>query len=418
MENKKNNFCPKCGNKLTGNEKFCNVCGNPLQNDEVGRNTESKLKTVEEKQKVKKKSPGIIKKILIGVGGLLLIFWVIGLVTDSKETEKAPETKEVESISESKDEPETVEVAESEATEKSRSNIDVVSTLNNIGLNVDPKYELTDRQTEYIQNHLELFPAAYGNLEELSNAIDITLDYSHMIKNPKDLVGRFALINELAVRQIWEESYENGEGDFDYLTSINMYDENGNNYYVYYIGRPTNLVEDDIARVIAMPVAYSSYKSLDGTEVLTLVMVASVVEDSNLSEMTMGYFADQTDAGNEQSSVSETETEEYGYDAVDYAGRYEGGVYTITFSAGTDVYTDNVGDVCVYYNGNLEGEHLPVYVCTSAGDWDISRYDACYEVRDDGMYMMFYKKDGTIYMDYNSPYRNADVLELKERYES
>ena len=358
MENKKNNFCPKCGNKLTGNEKFCNVCGNPLQNDEVGRNTESKLKTVEEKQKVKKKSPGIIKKILIGVGGLLLIFWVIGLVTDSKETEKAPETKEVESISESKDEPETVEVAESEATEKSRSNIDVVSTLNNIGLNVDPKYELTDRQTEYIQNHLELFPAAY------------------------------------------------------------MYDENGNNYYVYYIGRPTNLVEDDIARVIAMPVAYSSYKSLDGTEVLTLVMVASVVEDSDLSEMTMGYFADQTDAGNEQSSVSETETEEYGYDAVDYAGRYEGGVYTITFSAGTDVYTDNVGDVCVYYNGNLEGEHLPVYVCTSAGDWDISRYDACYEVRDDGMYMMFYKKDGTIYMDYNSPYRNADVLELKERYES
>ena len=68
MENKKNNFCPKCGNKLTGNEKFCNVCGNPLQNDEVRRNTESKLKTVEEKQKVKKKSPGIIKKILIGVG--------------------------------------------------------------------------------------------------------------------------------------------------------------------------------------------------------------------------------------------------------------------------------------------------------------------------------------------------------------
>ena len=233
MENKKNNFCPKCGNKLTGNEKFCNVCGNPLQNDEVGGNTESKLKTVEEKQKVKKKSPGIIKKILLGVGGLLLIFLVIGSVTDSKETEKVPETKEVESISESKDEPETVEVAESEATEKSRSNIDVVSTLNNIGLNVDPKYELTDRQTEYIQNHLELFPATYGNLEELSNAIDITLDYSHMIKNPKDLVGRFALINELAVRQIWEESYEDGEGDFDYLTSINMYDENGNNYYVY-----------------------------------------------------------------------------------------------------------------------------------------------------------------------------------------
>ncbi|WP_414437728.1 zinc-ribbon domain-containing protein [Clostridium fessum] len=30
MENKEINYCPKCGNKLTGNEKFCSVCGSPV----------------------------------------------------------------------------------------------------------------------------------------------------------------------------------------------------------------------------------------------------------------------------------------------------------------------------------------------------------------------------------------------------
>lgn len=34
------------------------------------------------------------------------------------------------------------------------------------------------------------------------------------------------------------------------------------------------------------------------------------------------------------------------------------------------------------------------------------------------MYMMFYKKNGRIYMDYNSEGRNYDVLELVQRYES
>lgn len=103
-----------------------------------------------------------------------------------------------------------------------------------------------------------------------------------------------------------------------------------------------------------------------------------------------------------------------------WAGKYQGGAHTIEFSVGSDIDSDLIGDVCVYYQGKCEGYHLPVYRCNSAGDWDVSDYDAVYEIRDNGYptYMMFYEKNGTIYMEYNSPYRNYDVLELVQHYES
>lgn len=110
----------------------------------------------------------------------------------------------------------------------------------------------------------------------------------------------------------------------------------------------------------------------------------------------------------------------YQYNYEQLAGKYQGGAYTIEFSVGSDVDTDEIGDVCVYYQNRCEGYHLPVYICTSVVGWDTSGYEAVYEIRDrgDSMYMMFYKKNGRIYMDYNSEGRNYDVLELVQHYES
>ena len=323
MENKKNNFCPQCGNKLVGNEKFCSVCGNALGNEETDKNSPKEMKGLQANKNTKK-SGGKVKKILIGAGGFLLVCLIIGLFTNPNESNQAGDTSGPETMAEKE---------ENETVGSSGTNIDVVSALKNVGASIDPIFELTDRQAEYIETHLELFPAAYANLEELSNSIDISLDYSHMIKNPQDLAGRFTLMDKLAVRQIWEENYEEGGGVFDYLTGINMYDENGNNYYVYYIGRSTNLVEGDLARVVAMPIAYSSYKDLEGKEVLTLVMAASMVENRDLSEMTMGYFSPitdesqeneiQEDIANAQDTYSGSEIGDAGSDEPDYGWEAE-----------------------------------------------------------------------------------------------
>ncbi len=370
-----------------------------------------------------RKSSRKLKKILLGVGALVVALVVgiaLGSSQESEEKVIVPESESTEELLENE--------SNVEGLKTSKSQLDVIGAITNIGT-VDPKFELSNNQTEFIQSHLDLFPASYENLDELSQYIDTTLDYSHMIKNPKDVSGRFAFMEQLTVEQIWEENFGEGDSPYDYITCLNSYDVNGNCYYIYYIGKPTQIVEGDFARVVAMPVEYSSYKNLEGTDVLTLVMVASLVENQETSEITGGYFSDkyQTQASVEIPAGEYMENEpvsnevpagNYGSDPSAYAGRYEGAGYTIEFSVGSDIDTDEVGDVCVYYGGNCESEHIPVYTCTSAGDWSISNYDAVYEIREEGnpMYMMFYEANGTVYMDYSSPNRNAGVLELVQRY--
>ena len=421
MENRKINYCPKCGNKLTGGERFCSICGNPLLDN---FQTENMIVSQNyEKKDEEKKSLGKLKKILLGIGAVVVMVVIVIALSfpqESEETVKVPEAESAEEQLNSE--------KNADGLKTSKSQLDIIGTITNIGT-VDPKFELSSNQTEFIQSHLELFPASNDCLDELSQYIDTTLDYSHMIKNPKDISGRFAFMEQLTVQQIWEENFGEGDSPYDYVTCLNSYDVNGNCYYIYYIGKQTQIVEGDFARVVAMPVAYSSYKNLEGTDVLTLVMVASVIENQGISEITGGYFSGKYQTQTAATVPAEEYTENapvsnevpagnYGSDPSAYAGRYEGAGYTIEFSVGSDIDTDEVGDVCVYYGGNCESEHIPVYTCTSAGDWSISNYDAVYEIREEGnpMYMMFYEANGTVYMDYSSPNRNAGVLELVQRY--
>lgn len=178
---------------------------------------------------------------------------------------------------------------EESAASGSKSGFDVVGTLENYGSGDDLHFELKDAQKSFINEHLQLFPSTHENLDELSGYIDNSLDYAHMNKNPSAAVGKFALIDGLYVNQIFEHQLDGG-GEYDYLTRINASDADMNLYQIFYMGKSTPLIEGDIARVVAMPIANSDYQNLSGTTKLTLVMFASLAEDSTRSEITYGYF--------------------------------------------------------------------------------------------------------------------------------
>lgn len=423
MEDKKINYCPKCGNKLTGNEKFCSVCGNPVL--ENFSDEKSNLISESGNKIQDKKKPSIIKRILIGVGIVFIALIVIGIFLPEDEngidSENVVET-------EAGAEGETTK-SESILNDNLKSDLDVSETLKNLGESGEPSFTVSDAQADFINSHINLFPADSSDFEEVSNYIDDTLDYAHMVKNPENYIGKFAFVDGLRVIQVAEEKFDYGSSQYNYVTGMLLEDDSENIYVVYYVGKSIELVQGDYARIIAMPIAYSSYKNLEDNSVLSLIMVASVAENQETSEITGGYFSDKyqvqaeaavpTEEYMENAPVSnEVPAGNYGSDPSAYAGRYEGAGYTIEFSVGSDIDTDEVGDVCVYYGGNCESEHIPVYTCTSAGDWSISNYDAVYEIREEGnpMYMMFYEANGTVYMDYSSPNRNAGVLELVQRY--
>ena len=109
MENKEINYCPKCGNKLTGNEKFCSVCGSPVL-DFFSNEKEQIISESQNKIYVKKKK-SIVKRILVGGGILFIALIVFGIFLPEDESNVGSETV-VETEKEAEDGSQSVQAGE------------------------------------------------------------------------------------------------------------------------------------------------------------------------------------------------------------------------------------------------------------------------------------------------------------------
>lgn len=169
--------------------------------------------------------------------------------------------------------------------------IDLAAVLQNIGETSDVSFSLSEDQSRYITEHPEFFPVTEEVLPELP--IDYSLSYAYMIKNPQKYVGQFAFLDGLNVIQIWEESFSDSEyGNF---TILNLSDDVGNLYYVYFVGPSVNAVEDSLVRVVAMPIEYTGFENIEGNTRLTLAMVAALVEGYDTQDMSGQFFTDEPD---------------------------------------------------------------------------------------------------------------------------
>lgn len=186
-----------------------------------------------------------------------------------KETEPAETTAQKTTQAETK--------AAKENKNEGKSKIDIVSCLK---LNYSVEFQVSEELEDYINSNLRFFPAGEKDKSLLEKRIDYSLDYKHMNKNPQKYVGKFAYIGDLEVVQIWEDSMKNPK-EYDYATRMIAVDGEGNCYYIFYIGKSLDIVEESKIRITAMPVDNSSYTAADNSNrsILTLVMLASVVED-------------------------------------------------------------------------------------------------------------------------------------------
>ena len=139
MENKEINYCPKCGNKLTGNEKFCSVCGSPVL-DFFSNEKEQIISESQNKIYVKKKK-SIVKRILVGGGILFIALIVFGIFLPEDESNVGSETVvETEKEAEVEKKVETTK-SESVSNNNFKSDVDVVETLKNRGASTTPSLQ-------------------------------------------------------------------------------------------------------------------------------------------------------------------------------------------------------------------------------------------------------------------------------------
>ncbi|MBQ7264671.1 MAG: hypothetical protein IJS61_01080 [Firmicutes bacterium] len=122
-----------------------------------------------------------------------------------------------------------------------------------------------------------------------------------------------------------------------------------------------------------------------------------------------------------QYSEEPQQTSGYNYEALEYAGSYQGwSGYNISFSAYSSVSSNEIGVAEIYDSGSYIGRYS-VYICDSSPDWDLSQYDQTYIYYDESgglYYLSFYEEGGVKMLEYNSQYRNTDILEMTEHYVS
>lgn len=293
---KKHNYkyCPSCGNPLSGEETFCGKCGTTLCNSE-NVSTDSQKQVNPPLQSAGKPKSSKLKTILIIAGVAIIILILLAVIgnSDTSESTSPGTAGGTAAINETtaEENPSNTGSEDTAETTQPVMDIDLAAVLQNIGETSDVSFSLSEDQSRYITEHPEFFPVTEEVLPELP--IDYSLSYAYMIKNPQKYVGQFAFLDGLNVIQIWEESFSDSEyGNF---TILNLSDDVGNLYYVYFVGPSINAVEDSLVRVVAMPIEYTGFENIEGNTRLTLAMVAALVEGYDTQDMSGQFFTDEPD---------------------------------------------------------------------------------------------------------------------------
>ena len=88
------------------------------------------------------------------------------------------------------------------------------------------------------------------------------------------MCDKLFVLPSVYVLQILEEEIYEG----DYITEVNVIDEEGDQYYILYYGELTDVYEDDTISVVGLPLGNSSFENTDGGQTLVIVIAGSYIE--------------------------------------------------------------------------------------------------------------------------------------------
>ena len=246
MEEQK--VCPHCGQNVEKGEKFCANCGKPLNTA-----PHPVQQTLADKPKMSHKK----RNILIGVAAALFVFFIIG---SSGEDEPEPVVQ-------------TAEADTPAAEPEEKTSYTPLEVYTYLADNEQVPYILNEKASAFISSHADLFPAP--SRDSISDEmIDYSLETKHIQKNESKYGDKMMSLSYLTVVQVWEESVT----DEQTLTTLNVIDDAGQQYYIFYLGELANVFEDTVIDVIGLPLGNSSFGNVDGGETLVIVLAGSSVQ--------------------------------------------------------------------------------------------------------------------------------------------
>lgn len=247
--------CKTCNAEIARNAKICPKCGAKNKN----------------------------KKGLIIIGSLIAIFILIGSSgEDTPDNNNLSEIPPVENVTEEV----LATTAASEDTtsiplEEDLSNTDD-SNLESVGIspyelyqifeeNGPVSYTTVEKAQTFLVEHKNLFPSK--NKKDIKKFTDESIGYKHLAKNISRYGDKLMHISYAQVVQIEEIEISVEE----MVTSLNMIDESGNQYYIYYIGQLDDVFDDDWVEFYGLPLDMSSFNNTDGGSTPVPVLAGSYI---------------------------------------------------------------------------------------------------------------------------------------------
>ena len=130
---------------------------------------------------------------------------------------------------------------------------------------------VTQNTSDFINEHEDLFPAS--GVDTLTPYINSEIGYKNISKSPDKYGDQVMVIDYAGVLQISEQD----AGD-ETLTILQAYDDEGENYMVYYFGELPNVLDDDTVKIYGIPLGTTSFDNISGGTTLAVVLGGCYVE--------------------------------------------------------------------------------------------------------------------------------------------
>lgn len=248
-------ICPKCGNKVKEGDVFCTNCGAKIEKGQGKSQTTNEIKNILFKinaaiQKIMKKEwmPLVIIVIIA-----ILMADVIGKLTKTTSEDNSSKTI-------------------TKTTSKGNSSKTITKGDIYEAIAEAMEFDISDDAIAFINDNPQFFPCNISNMVAASAYVDFNLDYAHVAKNPFKYSDRFMCEPGEVID--CQEIEENGNA----LTYLQIEDDFGYNYCVYYLGELPDVFEGSHVTAEFLPFDVITFENMGGYYTEAIVGAACYVE--------------------------------------------------------------------------------------------------------------------------------------------
>lgn len=209
----------------------------------------------------------ILKWLGIGVVGLFVGLFALGLMLGEDETSETTTASEVATEQKTSDnteeatEAEETETVEAEAEETSSNSKYAEYAEYHIPVLTDEGLSLSSTSYDFVSKNDSLFPAMDNNaIQEVKGMVDSTVTAKHLNKNANPYLEK-VLSYKGTVISIEETNIEDTE---DTVSVIHVMDDEGNSYQILLYKTTGDILEEDYVQFWGAPVGPSSFENISG----------------------------------------------------------------------------------------------------------------------------------------------------------